>query len=81
MSIGHLAHVIFRRWIIFSGTMKEWAYVNKPQKTGARKDEIRRSIDEISEVLLQNVAQNFVKKTDVCRDARCGHLPEIIFHH
>lgn len=63
------------------GHLKDRVYVNKPQTTDALKDEIRRCIDEISEALLQNVVQNFVKRADVCRRARGGHLPDIIFHY
>lgn len=62
------------------GFLKEKVYANNPRTVSKLKHEIRRVIDEIEPALCQNVIENFVKRINVCRQSRGGHLSDIVFH-
>ncbi|EGI66419.1 hypothetical protein G5I_05054, partial [Acromyrmex echinatior] len=63
-----------------------WGYLkmkldaNHPQTIPELKEEIRRTINEISPQLCQNVIENFVKRMNVCKQSRGGHLSDIVFY-
>ncbi|EFN82647.1 hypothetical protein EAI_09010, partial [Harpegnathos saltator] len=56
------------------GFLKGKVYANDPQTIPELKEEIRRTINEISPQLCQNVIENFVKRMNVCKQDRGGHL-------
>jgi len=62
------------------GFLKGKVYANDPQTIPELKEEIRRTINEISPQLCQNVIENFVKRMNVCKQSRGGHLSDIVFH-
>ena len=63
------------------GFLKGKVYANDPQTIPELKEEIRRTINEISPQLCQNVIENFVKRMNVCKQSRGGHyISDIVFH-
>ena len=71
-----LAPLDFFLW----GFLKGKVYANDPQTILELKEEIRRTIDEISPQLCQNVIENFIKRVNVCQQGRGGHPSDIIYH-
>lgn len=62
------------------GFVKSQVYANKPQTIPELKAEIQRVIGEIEPQLCENVIENFMKRTRVCRLSHGGHMPDILFH-
>ena len=62
------------------GFLKGKVYANNPQTIPELKEEIGRTIKEISPQMCQNVIQKFDKRFNVCKHGRSGHLSDIVFH-
>ncbi|EFN79275.1 hypothetical protein EAI_06104, partial [Harpegnathos saltator] len=52
------------------GFLKGKVYANDPQTIPELKEEIRRTINEISPQLCQNVIEDFVKRMNLCKQGR-----------
>lgn len=61
-------------------SIKSKVRVNKPQTIEELKKEIRTKIVDVDQDLCERVLRNFVEQVDVCRRARRGHIPDIMFH-
>lgn len=62
------------------GFLKGKVYANKPRTIPELKQEIQLAIAAIEPQLCQNVIENFMKRAHVCKQARGGHLSDIMFH-
>ena len=63
------------------GYLKEKVYVNKPQTLDQLKTNIRQEIENIPVEMLKKVMKNSIKRADLCRTAKGGHLVDIIFEN
>ena len=58
MSIGHLGTVIWPRWTILWGVVKDNCYANDPETIEALKHEIEVAIHGIEAQTIENVLKN-----------------------
>lgn len=61
------------------GYVKSLVYTNNPQTSDDLKVNITRVIREIQPNLLERVIENWVRRLDVCRRSRGGHLNDVLF--
>ena len=61
--------------------LKEKVYVNKRQTLDQLKNNIRQEIENIPVEILKKIMKNSIKRADLCRTAKGGHLVDIIFEN
>ena len=61
--------------------VKDKPYADKPEITGALKDNICEGIGEIQLHTIDNVLKNWTDRVGYCMASRGSHLNEIIFHY
>ena len=63
------------------GYLKEKVYLNKWETLEQLKNNIREEIENIPVEIFKKVMENSIKRADLCRAAKGGHLIDIIFEN